>query len=170
MTWYHWYNNNKGCYRKFLRSQKNMQEQQKLLMEKQEIFEKKLNSLEESTVSSGSDGHKKARVTRRPGSQDNSLWVVIMLYVSYLSSFLFIYVLLQNLVAEAYDALEDDFIQRRGVLNKFIFIKSVTIVFSLLYLAPCQSTISGLKASLLKISSLKSFPRTKWNVSTHLIG
>ena len=50
-----------------------MQEKQKPLMEKQEIFEKKLNSLEESTVSSGSDGHKKARVTRRPGSQDNSL-------------------------------------------------------------------------------------------------
>ena len=71
-----------GMLQKVLTQQKNMQEQQKLLMEKQEIFEKKLNSLEESTVSSGSDGHKKARVTRQLTVSSNYAVCVLPVIIS----------------------------------------------------------------------------------------
>ncbi len=55
-----------GMLKTVLAQQKHMEEQQKLMLEKQHKLEKKLNSLEESTLSSGSDGHKqKARVTRQ---------------------------------------------------------------------------------------------------------
>ncbi len=76
-----------------------MEEQQKLMLEKQHKLEKKLNSLEESTPSSGSDGHKqKARVTRQL-TVSNFFFIQFMCTSSHL----------QNLVAAAYDAFQDDF-------------------------------------------------------------
>ena len=93
-----------GMLQKVLSQQKDMQDQQNVLMDKQQKLEKKIQSLEESILSSGSDGQKqKARVTRQ-------LTVSIVHYVSlFLFNFTTSYILLQNLVAEASDALEDDF-------------------------------------------------------------
>ena len=85
-----------GMLQKVLSQQKDMQDLQTVLMDKQQKLEKKLQSLEESTLSSGSDGQKqKARVTRQ-------LTVSIVHYVSlFLFNFTMPYILLQNLVAEA---------------------------------------------------------------------